>query len=74
MHIIGKTDRLDSSVINAKKAEAGFIVCLLRISRRDLVKNYACFSISESWQLATLFLFSLTFCGGTKRSAELARL
>lgn len=77
MHIIGKTDRSDSGVINARRAEAGFIVCLLRISRRDLVKNDACFNISESWQRAAPPAPPppfLTLCLGTKGSAELARL
>lgn len=44
-----------------ERAEAGFIVCLLRISRRDLVKNDACFNISESWQLAALPPFAPPF-------------
>lgn len=56
MHIIGETGRLDSSVINARKGQARFIVCLLRISKRDLVKNDACLSISEGWQLAEALL------------------
>jgi hypothetical protein len=49
-----------------ERAEAGFIVCLLRISRPDLVKNDACFSISESWQLAGFFPFFFDFLQGNK--------